>query len=666
MGVVYLAQHAALGRKVAVKVLGEEQSREKLALERFFREARAAAALDHPNIVRLHDIAQSNEKHYLVMEYVEGIDLQALLDQTGPLHPAQAANYIAQAAAGLQHAHERGFIHRDIKPANLIVTRSGAVKVLDMGLARSVSDPKDSLTAQLDEEVITGTADFLSPEQALNVRLDSRTDIYSLGATFYTLLTARPPYEGSTAQKLAAHQTAPTPDVRAVRAEVPVDLAAVVGRMMAKKQGDRYQTARAVVAALDPWAPDLADTGSRETVPISSDASTPDLRQPTGQPAHPSAARALRTKRSWLIAAGIGAVLTAALLSALFGNRKPAPDPKPAGEPVAAPSPAPAPATPAALPPVNGIRWLIGHASGVNDLVVSPDETRVASVDWVGKLIIWDVRTGRRLSASPTRPDACCLSCTTTPDGQFILVAGERMPILVFEWSTGKEVREYPGHEKATWGLAVSPSGQQLLSCGGDGLVILRNLPGGDEVRRFEFEAKPVWCVAFSADGTKYAAGVGPAQAPEEAHIIRVWATADGKQLHQLTGHTGDVRAIQFRSDGGVLASGGFDGAVRLWDLGKGTEIRNIPAHDGLVERVCFLPGGRRLLTCGGPMESAKPPREGGAAKLWDAETGRELKCWQGGEWIDLICSVPSKNGRFAAAGGRDRTVRLWALTEEQ
>src|SRR5581483_10486404 len=129
MGVVYLAEHTGLGRKVAIKMLSEEHARQEFALERLFREARAAAALDHPNIVRLHDIAQARGVHFLVMEYVDGTDLQTLLEQSGPFDCGQGANYVAQAAAGLQHAHERGFVHRDIKPANLMLTRDGTLKV---------------------------------------------------------------------------------------------------------------------------------------------------------------------------------------------------------------------------------------------------------------------------------------------------------------------------------------------------------------------------------------------------------------------------------------------------------------------------------------------------------------------------------------------------------
>jgi WD40 repeat protein/tRNA A-37 threonylcarbamoyl transferase component Bud32 len=653
MGVVYLAQHTALARKVAVKVLGEEQSREQLALERFYREARAAAALDHPNIVRLHDIARAGATHYLVMEYVDGTDLQALIDRTGPLHPAQAAGYIAQAAAGLAHAHERGFIHRDIKPANLIVDRTGVVKVLDMGLARSLTDPKDSLTGLMDENVITGTADFLSPEQALNVRLDSRTDIYSLGATLYTLLTARPPFDGTTAQKLAKHQTAEPPEACELRPDVPRELSAVIVRMMAKVPTVRYQTAREVRAALAPWVPGL-DLGSRETASLSS----PDARTEP-HPAPPAPPNRWRAGFLWLAGSCLG--VAAVLLFALLGGSRAAPEPT-AGEPVLAPGPALAPGEPVKRPKwEHGVQFLIGHPDGVNDLVVSPDETRVASVDWAGKLCIWDARTGQLLHETLTRPGACCLVCTTTPDGRFILVAGERMPILAFEWATGREVREYLAHEPTTWGLAVSPSGKQLLSCGRDGRAILRSLSSGEELRRFECETGTVWCAAFSADGNRVATGGAEAPGPDGSNLIRVWSVADGKLLHVLRGHTEGVRTIAFRPDGLALVSGAFDGTVRLWNLTTGAEIRNIVAHDGVVERAFFVRDGRCLLTCGGPMPHIGPTSEGGAAKVWDADTGRELKSWRGPEWSDLICLAPSARGSFAAAGGRDRTVRLWS-----
>src|SRR5262249_7178412 len=166
--------------------------------------------------------------------------------------------YVAQAAAGLQHAFEKGFVHRDIKPANLMLARNGTIKILDMGLARSF-DPNDKLTELLDQGVILGTADFISPEQAINSpNVDIRSDIYSLGASFFALVTGRPPFEGNTTQKLLQHQMKEAPSLTAMDRTFPVGLAEVIATMMAKRPEWRYQTPADVIAALAPWVPNSA------------------------------------------------------------------------------------------------------------------------------------------------------------------------------------------------------------------------------------------------------------------------------------------------------------------------------------------------------------------------------------------------------------------------
>jgi serine/threonine protein kinase len=254
MGSVYLCEHKFMRRRVAVKVLPAAKAEDPASLERFYREARAAAALDHPNIVRAYDIDQDENLHFLVMEYVDGSSLQEIIKKSGPMAALRACHYIRQAAIGMQHAHEAGLVHRDIKPGNLLVDRSGTVKVLDMGLARFFHDEEDILTKKYDESVL-GTADYLAPEQALDSHgVDIRADIYSLGATFYFCLTGQPPFnEGTVAQKLIWHQTRQPKPIRTIRPEVPEQVAAVIDRMMAKDKTKRYQTPAQVADALAPF-----------------------------------------------------------------------------------------------------------------------------------------------------------------------------------------------------------------------------------------------------------------------------------------------------------------------------------------------------------------------------------------------------------------------------
>jgi serine/threonine protein kinase len=259
MGQVYLCTHIYMHRLVALKILPLDKLKDPSTVERFYREARAAAALDHPNIVRAYDIDREETPrgtlHYLVMEYVDGASLQEMIARRGPMDPVRAANYMKQAADGLEHAHEAGLVHRDIKPGNLLLDRAGAVKVLDLGLARFFEAGKDNVTERYDEKnAILGTADYLAPEQARGDPVDIRADIYSLGATFYFLLTGKAPFEeGTITQKLLWSQTKAPKSVRELRPEIPAEMVPVLERMMAKDANDRYATPQAVIEALAPW-----------------------------------------------------------------------------------------------------------------------------------------------------------------------------------------------------------------------------------------------------------------------------------------------------------------------------------------------------------------------------------------------------------------------------
>ncbi len=331
MGTVFVAEHTTLQRKVALKVLPVVKARDKIALERFYREARAAAALNHQHIVKLHDISQGAGVHFLVMEFVDGVTLQELIDKAGPMHYTQAVQIISQVANGLQHAHDKGFVHRDIKPANIIQEKNGVVKILDMGLARSFDKPEDNLTAQLDADSVMGTVDYIAPEQALRKPADHRSDIYSLGATFFNLITGNTPFQGTTAQKLMGHQLTEVPKLSKLRGAVPPELNDIVARMMAKNPKDRYQSCSDLIDALARWIPSDSPNSIMKSGPINAD----DTRRQTSSRADKQATKksllkkkkkaAQEKKRKYILAAigtGIGAMLLL-IVWMLWPSRKP-------------------------------------------------------------------------------------------------------------------------------------------------------------------------------------------------------------------------------------------------------------------------------------------------------------------------------------------------------
>lgn len=242
MSSVYLAQHKVSQKTRAIKVLPRKRVSDKSYLDRFYREGKAAAALNHPNVVRIYDICSEADTHFMVMEHVKGADLYEIVKDDGPLNPDVAADYVLQAAKGLMHAHEKGMVHRDIKPANLLRTQEGVIKILDLGLALFQQEEEESLTV-LHNEKVMGTADYLSPEQAVNSHnVDHRADIYSLGCTLYFLLTGKPPFsEGSLAQRIAMHQTQQPKSLLEVRADLPPELVKICEKMMRKNPDERYR-----------------------------------------------------------------------------------------------------------------------------------------------------------------------------------------------------------------------------------------------------------------------------------------------------------------------------------------------------------------------------------------------------------------------------------------
>lgn len=254
MGTVYKARHRRMNRLVALKVLPPSLSQMPEAIARFQREVEAAARLQHPHIAAAYDADEAGGVHFLVMEYVDGPNLSACVKQVGPLPLAVAVRLMIQAAQALAAAHAQGIVHRDIKPGNMMVSAQGALKVLDLGLARMRSSGASDAPAEMTQTGrVMGTVDYMAPEQARDAKnVDLRADIYSLGCTLYFLATGRPPAEGeSLAEKLLWHQTQPLPPLVGQVPHATPELDAVLQKMTAKKPEDRFASMQAVAEALE-------------------------------------------------------------------------------------------------------------------------------------------------------------------------------------------------------------------------------------------------------------------------------------------------------------------------------------------------------------------------------------------------------------------------------
>lgn len=242
MGSVYLAEHLFLKRRVAIKILSRDLCADPEETARFEREAVAAARLDHENIVRIHDVDEDDGRPFIVMEYVEGEDLDELIRRKGPLPARAVAEIIREVARALEHAHAAGVVHRDIKPANVLLRKDGRVKITDFGLARQVGERELG-----DDGTVLGTPYYVSPEQAQGLPADGRSDIYSLGITFYQALTGKRPFDGRSPESVVRKHLDPRrPSARLRRPGLARPIELMILRMMALRPADRYPTAAAL------------------------------------------------------------------------------------------------------------------------------------------------------------------------------------------------------------------------------------------------------------------------------------------------------------------------------------------------------------------------------------------------------------------------------------
>lgn len=255
VGMVFKAEDSETKQLVSVKVLPTDRVSDPTILKAFMQEVRAASKVDHPNVAKVLDIGYWQGTNFVVSEYVPGPTLDKVVQEKGPLAPNVAAQLIVQVAVGLLHTHSLGLIHRDIKPGNIAILPDRRVKLIDLGLTHMLENPWTRVTQRISTKEYAEEIAHIAPEQAWGCDIDARSDVYSLGSTFYFLLTGQSPFPGLAPEMMAERQIRGVPSPTTLRAGVQKEIDAVVRRMGAKDPHERYQSAREVVAAMQSWLP---------------------------------------------------------------------------------------------------------------------------------------------------------------------------------------------------------------------------------------------------------------------------------------------------------------------------------------------------------------------------------------------------------------------------
>jgi hypothetical protein len=606
MGVVLEAFDSRLQRHVAIKVLDPELADDDVARQRFCREARAAAAVTHENVVAVHQVEKSGDEGlpYLVMQLINGETLEQRLAREKKLPVHEIVRIGMEAARGLAAAHAQGLIHRDIKPGNILLEPpSGRVKLTDFGLARVIDDVKLTRTG-----FVSGTPMYMSPEQTMGENADARSDLFSLGAILYEMAAGQPPFGGNSAlailKQIAEAKHRP---LREVAPDTPIWLAEMVDELLAKKPADRYQSAT-----------DLAEV--LEYVWVKRKASSEEL------PAVCQVEQARRSRRNLILAVAIGAALLAlGLFAGVFFARRgssgvAAPTEKSTSEPIAV---------------------LSANAGTVWSEAFDPRSNTLAMAVEDGSVRLWDLPS-KSVKSTLQAHRGIIWASQYAPDGSYLATGGDDGLLKLWRSGETEPFRTYQ-HPNAIRGLALSRDGQRLYAGDRQGGLHVWSVDSNEPLAKTQ-QPGAIYAVALSPDN-KTLAVAGSDKS------IRLCDAETLQQKLPLGGHAGQVNGLAFNHDGSRLASAGWDQTVRIWDTGSGLLVNSWKSHGGDIWTIAYSPDGEHLATAGND----------NAIRVWEPETGKPTATYLGHKQAVHSLAFNQK-GTLLASGGRDGAVRVWNM----
>jgi len=664
MGAVYLARRTNIGDRVAIKVLHKEFVNETKTVERFRREAQAAALLRHSTVVAIYDFseARDDEPAYIVMELIEGKTLRKILETGGALHPTRAVALMSEVCRGVGLAHRNNVVHRDIKPDNIMVLTPDVddgreqVKVVDFGIAK-LRDMKAGQTLTQPGRTI-GTVYYMSPEQCCAEKLDARSDVYSLGVVMYEMLVGSPPFTADTGAAIVVRHLSQPPPPVPESLNISAKLISVVMGALAKDPRDRPIDASAfreqLIAAIgDAEEAKSAGHSPRNTVVTekqqveSTSASVAPVVQSRVTPASlpdvsPKVQYPKSNLRRWLAIAVAGLVLV--LLSGFVLMRKRVTPPVPPGNLNATGSD----------PKSWHARQILKTSSKVYAIAFSPDSQSVVTAssealrqdrDFTSEVSFWNSASGE-LQRTITEHGEGVLSLAFSPDGATIagsIGSGSETSklgkIKLWDARTGALKWAVTGHTDFATTVAFSPDGNSIASGSLDHTVKLWDAQTGS-LRKTLNQQDKIHAIAFAPTGKLLAI------AGQKA--VELWDSDTGELKRSLSSDGYANVAVAFSADGSLLASGDVSGKIQIWDVPGGTLKHVITDHTDVVDTVSFSPDGKLLVS--GSYDST--------VIIWNILTAAKLTTLPNADKI--TATAFSRDGRTLASGGWAKTVNLW------